>query len=79
MPRKYGLPWYHGYYSVAIFFNLCHTSAVVTSIKSCNIKKNAVHRFVMGLIIAHSFQMRTDSFSNYECSGRHMDGRSENE
>lgn len=33
----------------------------------------------MGLIIAHSFQMPTGSISNYEYSGRHMDGRSENE
>ena len=38
---------------------------------------NAVHRFVMGLIIAHSFQMPTDSISDCECSGRH--DRSENE
>ena len=31
----------------------------------------------MGLIIAHSFQMPTDSISDCECSGRH--DRSENE
>ena len=62
----------------AVYLLSKRINAVVTSVKSCNyIEKNAACRFVMGVIIALSFQMPTDSISNCQCSGRH--GGNENE